>query len=87
MIPEQFVGASGYGDSVSHISHQGIDHGNQSRRQTVLSQQSGGFPQLQVEELSTYYPGAVNHLEAASFFDGSTYMQQEGSTLMDEQSA
>ena len=53
----------------------------------MLSQQSGGFPQLQVEELSTYYPGAVNHLEAASFFDGSTYMQQEGSTLMDEQSA
>jgi hypothetical protein len=85
MIPEQFVGASGFGDSESQVSHQAIDHGNQSRRHTMLSQQSG-IPQLQVDELSTYYPGHDNQLEAASFYDGSTGFP-EGSTFIEERSA
>ena len=51
----------------------------------MLSQQSG-FPQLQVDELSTFYPGHDNQLEAASFFDGSTGFP-EGSTFIEERSA
>jgi hypothetical protein len=85
MIPEQFVGASGFGEPASHVNHQGVDHGNQSRRHTMLSQQSG-FPQLQVDELSTYYPAHDNQLEAASFYDGSTCFP-EGSAFIDERSA
>jgi hypothetical protein len=51
----------------------------------MLSQQSG-FPQLQVDELSTYYPAQENQLEAASFYDGSTCFP-EGSAFMDERSS
>ncbi len=84
MIPEQFVGAAGYDDSLSHVSHQGTDHGHQSRRHPMLSQQSG-FPHLQVDELSTYYPVPENQMEAASFYEGSTCVP-EGSAYMDERS-